>query len=305
MRLSLNFLVVLLFVSTCLLSQKKNGTIFIEHEAIDKTVNLWKAFENGDKETFLSYFADSVYILSNGKLSNWTKKSLGESLEWWNKEFENLKITDQKPAFPDALEYKEGGLWVQDWQLMTGRHIESGINLKLPVHRLYSFNKDGKITSLHSYYNNDIFEEIRNSKMTKENGTVYINHPYIITIRKAMNAFIDKDIDKWSSFYAPNASFIYSSMSPDQYLKLEENKDMLTKTFFTSGKEYKVEQIGYPDCIYYAKSDDYAVFSWWKMTIKKNDKKYEYVFMLTDSFDKEGKIISEYIYSSSNHIEGW
>ena len=32
-----------------------------------------------------------------------------------------------KPAFPDAMEYKEGGTWVQDWLLMTGVHKETGI----------------------------------------------------------------------------------------------------------------------------------------------------------------------------------
>ncbi|TLX74578.1 hypothetical protein E9993_11675 [Labilibacter sediminis] len=305
MRRSLNILVALLFICVNSYSQKKNGVIFSEHEAIEKTANLWKAFETGDKESYLNYFADSVVVLSNGEKLNWTKTNLGKSLEWWNREFENIKIRDHKPAYPDALEYKESGLWVQDWQLITGRHIKTGINLKLHVHHLYSFNKDDKITSIHWYYNNDVFEEIRNSRMTKENGVVYINHPYIITVRKAMNAFIDKDIDTWSSYYDPDASFLYSSMPYNESFNLEQQKESLSNKFFTSGKKYHVEQIGYPDCIYYAKNDSYAVFSWWKMTVKKDDKKYSYVFMLNHVFNKEGKINREYVYGSSNHLEDW
>jgi len=41
-------------------SQKKAGTVFSEHEAIDKTRELWKAVVNGDEARFRSFFADSA-----------------------------------------------------------------------------------------------------------------------------------------------------------------------------------------------------------------------------------------------------
>ncbi|MBK3519555.1 nuclear transport factor 2-like protein [Carboxylicivirga marina] len=305
MRTTLSFLLAFLFLGMNGYSQKKNGVVFSEHEAIEKTVNLWKAFDSGAKEVYLSYFADSVYVFWNGKDATWTKNNIEQNYEWWHREFENLKRVNHKPAFPDAIEYKEGGLWVQDWMKITGRHINTGINLNLHIHQLYSFNEDGKIATIVFYYNNDVFEEIRNSKMTKENGTLYINHPYIVTVRKAMNAFIDKDIDEWSGYYSPNATFVFSSMKYGESLSLEQNKESLKAKFFIPEKKYKVEQVGYPDCFHYANNDSYAVFSWWKMTIMKNKEKYEYVFMLSHDFNKDGKIIREYIYGSNNHLADW
>lgn len=305
MRTTLSFLLAFLFLGMNGYSQKKNGVVFSEHEAIEKTVNLWKAFDAGAKDVYLSYFADSVYVFWNGKDAKWTKNNLIKNYEWWHREFENLKRVNHKPAYPDALEYEKGGLWVQDWMKMTGRHIKTGINLNLHIHQLYSFNEDGKITTIVFYYNNDVFEEIRNSNRTIENGKAYINHPHIVTARKVMNAFIDKDIDKWSSYYSPKATFVYSSMKYGESLSLDQNKESLKTNFFAPEKKYKVEQIGYPDCIYYAKNDSYAVFSWWKMTVTKHDKKYDFVFMLNQDFDMDGKIIREYIYGSDNHLADW
>jgi hypothetical protein len=66
-----------------------------------------------------------------------------------------------------------------------------------------------------------------------------------------------------------------------------------------------MKQIGYPDCIYYTKDDSYVVYSWWVLTgiSKTSGKKVELPIMLSDTFNKEGKIVNEYAYYSSNHFE--
>ena len=46
------------------------------------------------------------------------------------------------------------------------------------------------------YFNNDVFEDIERSKATRENGKIYINHPYIAKVRKLVNAYSDKDLDE-------------------------------------------------------------------------------------------------------------
>ncbi|WP_439182622.1 nuclear transport factor 2 family protein [Carboxylicivirga taeanensis] len=304
MRTSTSILLVLLLVGLTAHSQKKNGTIFSEHEAIDKVAALWKTFEAGDKEAYMNYFSDSVKVFSHGIMRPWTKTNLSKNYDWWQKEFENIQFKDAKPAYPDALEYKDGGLWVQDWMILSARNIKTGINVKLPVHRLYSFNKDGKITSIHWYYNNDVFEEISNSHQTKENGTVYINHPHILTVRKAMNAFIDRDYELWGSFYAADAQMGHIALKAGEYQTVDEKKEIYNKTF-TPDKKFMIEQMGYPDCIYYAKNDMYVVYSWWNMTIKKNGEKYKFSFMLSHTFNSDGKIIGEMIYSSNNHLADW
>lgn len=293
-------LCTILILSLSGYSQKKNGTVYIEHNAIEKTRQLWKAFEKGDKEQYLSFLADSIKVYSNGNTTLHTKESLGKQFDWYQNSFKNLIITDQEPAFPDAIEYDKGGLWVQDWLKLDGIHIKSGINLNLPIHHLYHFNKDGKIASIHFFYNNDVFQEIRDSETIKENGKVFISHPYIVTVRKLMNAFIAKDIDTWASYFTNDAKFSNSFLPYGKVLSLEETKQRISEAYFNDNIEYTIEQYGYPDCIFYAKSNDYVVYSWWKMTSLKDGKKSVYVFMLTHNFDADGKIAYESLYMVSS-----
>ena len=304
MRKITSLFILLLLVGANSFSQTKSGTIYSEHEAIDKTKALWEAFVNGDEEKYRSFFADSAYLLQNGEAEDPVPNAkIGMGFSDWIENYENLMVGDQKPAAPDAMEYKEGVMWVSDWLLMTGIHKETGIILDVPIHNLYAFDKDGKISALIMYFDNDIFEEIENSQKTRENGKVYINHPYILTVRKAMNAFVAKDVDKWASFYSPKARFSTLFMQLEESMSIDEYKETMAKMFFKDDLKFKVEQVGYPDCIYYEKSDNYIVYSWWKMIYKKDGETFEYPFMVSYDFNDEGMIIYQNIYVSSNHLE--
>jgi hypothetical protein len=286
------------------LDQEKNGTVYSKHPAIEKTKNLWSAFEKGDKTAFGSFLADTMVAIYNASSDFQKKENYVKSLDWWSTEFENLKVVDDSPAYPDAVDYTKGGLWVQDWLLITGIHKKSGINLSLHLHNLYSFNKDGKITYLFLYFNNDQIEEIISSGATQENGKIYINHPYIITVRKLINAYCAKNIATMSEFFSPDAFFRNSTMKWGATNDLAARKKELEATF-AKNDNIKMLQVGYPDCMYYAKDDSYMVYSWWVWSgiSKASGKKTEFPVMLTHSFNKEGKIVSEDIYFSSNHIE--
>lgn len=298
------FLVILIFIGLTNYAQEKNGTVFIKHPAIEKTKKLWTAFEKGDKTAISALIADSMVAFYNGSSPGQKKENYLKSLDWWSAEFDNLKVVDDTPAYPDAVEYTKGGLWVQDWLLITGVHKKSGIDLNLHVHHLYSFNKDGKITSLHSYYNNDVFEAINSSESTQENGKIYINHPYIITVRKLVNAYCAENLTAIAEFYTPDASFSNSTLNWGESIDLAKRKKEL-ETEFSKTDNIKMEQVGYPDCIYYAKNDGYVVYSWWVWSgsSKADGKKVEFPLMLAHSFDKDGKIVSEEAYYSSNHIK--
>jgi ketosteroid isomerase-like protein len=297
--LTISFFIVLLNYG-----QEKNGTVYIKHPAIEKTKMLWSAFEKGDKAAFGAFLADSMVAIYNGSTDFQKKEDYLKSLDWWSTEFENLKVVDDAPGYPDAIDYTKGGLWVQDWLLITGTHKKSGINLNLHLHDLYSFNKDGKITSLSLYFNNNQFEEITSSGATQENGKIYINHPYIITVRKYINAYCAKNIVAMSEFYSPDAVFSNSTMKWGESMDLAANKKDLEQQF-AKFDNIKMRQVGYPDCIYYAKNDSYVVYSWWVWSgiSKANGKKIESPVMLSYSFNKEGKIVSEEAYYSSNHFE--
>ncbi|RKD91845.1 nuclear transport factor 2 family protein [Mangrovibacterium diazotrophicum] len=302
-KLSL-LLVVLFLAVTGFAQEKENGKVYIEHPALQKVNQFWQAFVAGDKDAYTSFLADTVAIVRNGNFWRSPKENMAKGLDWWAKEFENLKVVTDTPAYADAILYDEGGLWVQDWLRIKATHTKSGINMDLRLHNLYSFNEDGKIASLHQYFNNDIFEAINTSGGTIENGEVYIQHPYIITVRKAVNAYAAKDAATLKTFYAEGARFSNSTMKWRESIGLDE---VLAgwQGFWDKTEDIYLEQVGYPDCIYYAKNDEYNVYSWWilRTTMKESGKKIAAPIMLSISFDKEGKITRDMAYYSSNHFE--
>jgi ketosteroid isomerase-like protein len=298
------FLIIPMFLGLINNAQEKNGTVYIQHPAIETTKKFWSAFEKGDKASAGAFLADSMVAIYNGNRDVQKKEDFLKSMDWWSTEFENLKIADDSPAYPDAIDYTKGGLWVQDWLLVTGTHKKSGINLNLSEHHLYSFNKDGKITSLHFYFNNNPFEEIVSSGSTQENGKIYINHPYIITVRKLVNAYCAKNITTMTEIYSPDATFSNSTMKWGESIDMKaRKKDM--ENYFSEMDKINMRQVGYPDCIYYAKNDSYVVYSWWVLTTtsKADGKKTELPIMLSHTFNKEGKIVDELAYFSTNHFE--
>lgn len=174
----------------------------------------------------------------------------------------------------------------------------------MPIHNLYSFNKENKIFIHSQYFDDTIFKEIGNSLKTKENGKFYINHPYIVTVRKVVNAYCAEDIETMFSFYATNATFGSSSMKTNQLIGVEEKKKDDKETFATYDN-MQLDQVGYPDCIYYEEGDAYVVYSWWSLscTTKDGKKMSNSPVMLSHTFDKEGKISNEIVYLNSNHFE--
>ena len=296
-------LILTLIVST-VFSQSKNGTVFNEHETIDKTRAFWDAVKTGDTEKVKTFFADSVTIVRNGNDWKTTAETFSGNTSWWAENFVNFDIKDSPGAYPDAIEYKDGKMWVQDWLLLTGTHEKTGINLDLHLHCLYAFNDDGKIAAFIQYYNNNVFEDIRNAQTTRENGKVYINHPHIATVRKLLNAYAAEDIETIKSFIAEDATFNSIAGDWGKSMNLETRSEEV-KNHFASRKDIHFKQIGYPDCIYYELNNGYVVYSWWELTytLEENDKKVVLPLMLSHSFNDDGKIVREMAYFSTNHLE--
>jgi ketosteroid isomerase-like protein len=297
-------LIIAIFLGLLSYAQENNGTVYSKHPAIDKTKKFWAAFEKGDKVAFSAFLADTMVAYGNGNTTPIKRENFLKMMDWWFAEFANLKVVDDTPAFPDAIDYKTGGLWVQDWLKITGVHKKSGINLDLNIHNLYQFNKADKIAMMFSYYDNSQLEAIDASMTTKENGKIYITHPLIITVRKGVNAYCAEDLATLTSGYSPNATFGNSTMKWGQSIDLAKRKKELEKQFAETDN-IKMKQIGYPDCIYYEKGDSYVVYSWWIWSgiSKATGKKTEFPMMLAHTFDKDGKIVDEYVYYSTNHFE--
>lgn len=296
------FLFILLSVCIVSHAQKKNGTVYSEHETIEKTKELWSAFVNGDSEAMLNLLADSVHLVINGNYNKRPKEFFKGPLKWWSG-VDNLKAVDDSPAFPDAIEYKEGGIWVQDWLRLTGTHRESGININIQVHNLYGFNEDGLISTYYQYFDDSFYEEINNSFKTTENGKVYKNHPYIVTVRKLMNVLCAMDLDSWSGFFAPNAKLSNIMTEWGKTYSVEEVREYY-EGLFPKIESIQMKQVGYPDCIYYEDGDYHVVYSWWVNTWHMKDgTKKEFPSKFSHAFNKDGKIIYDRLYVSSNHLE--
>ncbi|MEN8193592.1 MAG: hypothetical protein ABFS12_12295 [Bacteroidota bacterium] len=177
--------ILLLVASVCYAAnaQKKNGTVYSEHEMIDKSRALWAAFVNDDKELFLSSLADSVHLFVNGYYSIRSRESFESVIEWWEGVF-NKKATDDKGTYPDAIEYEKGGTWVQDWIRFTGTHDKSGVNINVQVHGLYLFNEQGKVLAWHQYFDDSFNEEI--SKALNPSTLSAKDREYILNNYKVM-----------------------------------------------------------------------------------------------------------------------
>ena len=265
---------------------------------------MWKAFQDGDATTFQSFFADSVSRSMNGtwdKVSNEVFKNAAES---WSKAYENLEVKDDKPAFPDAIEYKEGGTWVQDWLLFTGTHIESGINISVPYHNLYKFNDEGKIANIGFYFPTATFDAIRKSRTISENGEVYDNHPYITTVRKAVNAYCSENLDALVDFYTENARFSDLTMPWNESFGLDEAKNGWMSNFETYDN-ITLKQQGYPDCIHYKNGDMTVVYSWWTWSavVTATKEKLSIPVMMSNYFNKDGKITMQSLYMRTDEPE--
>jgi hypothetical protein len=297
-------LIITMFTGLVLYAQENNGTVYSKHPAIETTKKLWAAFEKGDKVAVGALLADSMVVIYNSGETPQKREDYLKSIDWWSSEFENLKVGDDTPAYPDAIDYKKGGLWVQDWLKVTGISRSSAINLDMHLHCLYQFNKAGKIATLFLYFNNDVFEAINTGSTTQENGKVFINHPYIITVRKLVNAYCAKNVAAMTEIYTPEVNFSNATMKWGDFIDLDKRKKELEKEFAETDN-IKMKQVGYPDCIYYSKDDSYVVYSWWiwSGTSKADGKKTEFPIMLSHSFDKNGKIVFEQAYYSSNHIK--
>ncbi len=286
------------------LHKKKLAPFIPSTNTLTPPGNSGRPFADGDADKFVSFYADTVNTSNNGtEMNKRTKEQLANQVNWWKENYSDMKVWDDKPAYPDALDYKDGETWVQDWIVFYAEHNKTGIVLNLKIHSLYAFNDEGKVAAQLSYFDPGVFDEITKAEKTTENGKVYDNHPNIVTVRKVMRAFVNKDLDTFASFFHEKASFASLTQELGESNNMEEFKGYLTEKYYQDGLKFMVEEIGYPDCVYYARNDMHVVYSWWKMTIKKGEEKIQYGFMLSHDFDQDGKIIRQNAYVSSNHLD--
>lgn len=286
-------------------AQKKNGTVYIEHPAIDVVHEFVKASVAGDRSKMASYLTND-FKAYNGTSTNQNDKGMDKEAFLNNQmvyhnQLDYYAIEDFPGSYADAIEYKkdnpDGEVWVQTWNLLKGVQKNTGVKIDAAAHRLYTLTKDNKIKMIISYGNGRVIDEIQSSFADRTNGTIYNHHENINTIRKMMYAFEKKDYDKAYSFYDEKARFMDSSSPTLEGKSLAEQK-VIDKQIFDNYEITSIDVVGYPDYLHYEMGDARVVQSWWNINIvRKSDKKAIVMpIHYIHDFNKEGKIISELAY---------
>lgn len=304
----LTLLMIMLLTVVAFSQKKKNGTIYSEHPAINVVEDFQKAFVAGDADKVMSYLDDD-YKWWNGTNSNkdakpGTKEGAGKNTTWWKENVAYLSMERSGEAYPDAIEYKDEDqndvVWVQTWDHLKGVHNETGVKIDMPVHRLYVVNEENKIETVIDYSDRTVWDELRQSFVARENGTIYNHHDHINSVRRLMAALEHGDMDKFYSFFDEKATFRNIHMAPGTAsLSLEEDKEGMNK-MMESFDITAIDVQGYPDYLNYGLGDAKVVQSWWKVRMirKSDNKKIVVPLLVLHDFNDEGKIINENAYYS-------
>ena len=209
----ITFMLIALITFSVSAQKKKNGVIYDKHPGIDLVASFHEAITIGDiDKASLILHDDAKWYDGNSKDSELGDKNrVLNNIRWFKNYFDYVSFKDTAGAYPDALEYKGDGNWVQSWFHVYGIHKNTGVKLDHPVLRIYSLNEDSsKITGIIEYSNKLEFRRIGDARPGNDmkNGTIYMNHEHINSVRKLMYAFANGDVDKAFSFFHENANYV-------------------------------------------------------------------------------------------------
>ena len=303
----ITFILIALITFSVSAQKKKNGVLYDKHPGIDLIASYNKAMTDGDIELAASMLHDDVnWYDGNTNDTRWGgKERILNNIRWFKNYFDYVSFKDSDGAYPDALEYKKDGNWVQSWVNVYAVNKNTGVELDHPVLRLYQLNDNStKITGIIEYSNKQNFGMLTEARTDRENGKVYISHKNINTVRKFMYSFLNNDFDRAYSFWHKDAVIRNINLEWGTSLTLDqaiEGNAELLKSF----KLYAVDEIGYPDYIEYDYRDSKNVLSWWMMKfIRKSDgKKINVPVHHSFGFDDDGKIISSWSYWNASLLE--
>jgi ketosteroid isomerase-like protein len=287
--------------------KEKNGTIYKEHDAIAKVNAMQAAWVAGDSAKVASYLHDDFKAFNGSgtdkDAKGNTKANFAGGAKWWKENVAYLSLKPTPGAFPDALEYKDGQVWVQTWDDLHGVHNQTGVKIEMPVHRMYRF-KDGLIDLSLSYHNDAVYREVGESFEDRQNGIIYNHHDNINSVRRMMHAFEHGDLDKAYGFFADNARFSNLETPRGESISMAESKANFQKMMNTY-EINSVDVVGYPDYVEYDLRDGRTVYSWWdiRLTRKADKKKIVMPIMYAHDFDKDGKIMRSMAYMSSKWLD--
>jgi hypothetical protein len=135
----------------------------------------------------------------------------------------------------------------------------------------------------------------------EENGTIYISHPYIDVVNNAAKAYLANDDASNKMIYSDTAKWWMSGM--EKFIPIADAFKMWGNDF-KYFDDIKSVQVGYPDYLHYKKGDAMIVQSWWLWSgkSKKTGEVIKVPEVMFDEFNKDGKIVREYMYGDFSKV---
>ena len=123
-----------LFVFSLNAQKNKNGTVYDKHPGIDLIAEYHKATAEGDVEKASSFLHDNVgWYDGNTNDTKWGgKQRILGNISWFKNYFDYVSFDDSEGAYPDMLETKRSGNWLQSWFNVYGVHKNTGVELDHP-----------------------------------------------------------------------------------------------------------------------------------------------------------------------------
>lgn len=140
-------------------ASRTNGTIYNNHEYINKVRRMVAAFENNDLDTAYSFFAENARF-SNINMPDGETNTIAEDREHFKQMMElyDLKSIDVS-GYPDYMEYElDNAKVVYSWWTIRLVRKKDKKEIVLPAHYSHRFNDEGMIINERGYYSYSLLE---------------------------------------------------------------------------------------------------------------------------------------------------
>ena len=282
--------------------KKKNGTVYIDHPAIDIIYQMYDAVNTNNLEALDNLLSDDFKGVWGDEMNKdrepTTKKQFIDNIESWNTKNRYHSLKTANNAYPDAIKYNDENFkdvtLVYCWEAISGVGGMTGVKFSQRRHTQYAVNSDNKISFSRTYMNQMPFVESWRSRSNLSDGKIYSNHPNINTVRKAMHALQYGNMDHFFEAFDENAKFdgLFSDWDADD-LSIDEYKNMQTEFL----NNYSIESVDNRGIKYYEfDSQKGLVQSWWRISLvrKSDNKAIVLPVMVNHRFNDEGKIVKSF-----------
>ena len=299
------FFLLVLIPAISIAQKNNNGKVYDKHPALDIAEKFGQAWISGDTETLKSLVGEDFRMGSamntNPNYEGGDINDLIGQSSWMTNNFVNISLKNKGQAYPDAIEYKRSGLFVQTFQEFIAWDKNNGFKIKTPFNAIFIFDKKGeKIIRFWWADNRAVWQNWNLSRQTIKNGTIYKDHPNIGKVRLVYYNVEQGNLDATFENFSKNARIYDSNLIDKEYNSLEVHIQNVG-SIFSQFEVISLDEVGYPDYMDY-EGDGGVAYIWMNFTLK-NKKTNKIVNLPVHSqmwFSEEGMIVREDVYYNAN-----